>query len=140
MNTSPRPWRQRRSIRAILTALLLIAAAVVIAIIRSDTSQIIIYNHSDASLDPLTVRACGQEFVLSQISDEGSVRLRLQKRGGESSIELLSPSTGWRWEGSYIEPRGGYLVFIHIRRGMEVETSTQISAWQHLVSGREAGD
>jgi hypothetical protein len=140
MSTTARSsWKKRRIILPAL-ALLLVAVALAIAVIRSDTSEIMIYNDTGATLGPLTVRACGQQYMFNQIADETSVRIQSSKGGPASPVELkISGEPAWHWEGSYLESRGGYLVFVHLRPGMEVETNTQISIWQQALFGRSVG-
>ncbi len=137
MKTMDRPWWRKRRIVLPLVTFALLCVTLVVAVVRSDQSQIVIYNESDSSLGPLTVSACGQRSVFSRIEDDTSVRIRLDGAGGESAVQLSLPS-GWIWEGGYVEPRGGYLVFIHVRPQMEVEVHTQISLWQRIVFGRDA--
>ena len=141
MNAKPRVWWKRRRFLAPAGALLLIAMALATAILRSDTSQIIIYNDTGAAIGPLSVRACGQSQVLPEIPDETSVWVRLKAGRGAGPVELSLPvEPAWHWEGSYMESHGGYLVFIHLRHGMEVEENTQISFWQQLLYGRNPGE
>jgi len=135
MNTSARPWWKRRFILFPSIGILLLLAALAIALVRSDTSQIVIYNNTGAAIGPLTVRACGQDATFRQIPDETSVRFRLHRGGSASGVELETPEEKWHWEGSYLESHGGYVVFIHLRRGMEVETNTQLSIWQQILPG-----
>jgi hypothetical protein len=140
MSAPPRVWwkKKRVLLPAALAALLL--AALAVAIVRSDTSQIMIYNNSEAALGPLTLRACGQEYVIASIADETSVRFRLPRGGPAGEVELSLPGNPpWQWKGEYVEDHGGYLVFIHFRRDREVEAHTQISLWQQALFGRQPG-
>jgi len=140
MNTPSKPWWKKRRIVWPSATLILLFGALAIAILRSNSSQIILYNDTGAPLGPLVVHACGQEVTFAKIEDENSVRMRLKPVGGESSIELSLPANpAWRWEGGYLEPKGGYLVFIHVRQGLEVEIHTQISFWQQVLFGRNPG-
>lgn len=134
--TDDRPWWRMRRILLPFVTFALLLVALVIAVVRSGQSQIVIYNESHSALGPLTVSACGQRSVFSRLDDDTSVRVRLDDSGGASGVELSLPG-GWTWAEGYIEPRGGYLVFIHIRPQMEVEMHTQISLWQRLLFGRE---
>jgi hypothetical protein len=137
MKTASRPWWKKRRVLWPLVTFFLLTATLVVALIRAGSSQIIIYNDTGEPLGPLIVRACGQEATFPPIADETSVRLRLRNRGSESGVSLALPSNpDWRWEGGYVEPSGGYLVFIHIRRGLEVEIDTQLSFWQQLLPRR----
>ncbi len=115
------------------------AFALTIAVVRSNNSQVIIYNDTGGPLVGLTVKACGEETAYSLLDDQSSVRLRLSSGGTSTGVELSTPSNGWHWDGGYIEPRGGYTIFIHVRKGMEVETNTDISFWQQLLFGRNGG-
>jgi hypothetical protein len=136
MSRNPRPQWKRRRILFPAAALVAFVAALAFAILRSDTSQVIIYNHTGATLGPLTLRACGQEYLLRPIPDETSVHVRLEKEGAVSAVQLSLPATPpWQWEGAYLEPRGGYMVFVHLRPSMEVDSSTQISVWQQMIFG-----
>lgn len=138
-HSPPRAWWRKRRVLLSTFVVLLFVAAPIIALVLSDRSQIVIYNNTGSTVGPLPVRACGQEFRFSQIPEETSVRVRLKKEGPESGVELMLASANWHWDGSYIEPHGGYIVFIHVRRGSEVETNTQFSIWQQMLFGRGAG-
>ncbi len=137
MKTNSRPWWKKRRVLWPLATFLLLTGSLLIAVVRGHSSQIIVLNDTGAALGPLLVRACGQEQTFPTIADDTSVRLRLRNRGGESGVELALPAQpDWRWEGGYVEPTGGYVVFIHIRRGLEVDLETQLSFWQQLLPRR----
>jgi hypothetical protein len=140
MSAGARVWWKRKRVLLPMVLTLLIAIALGIAVIRSDTSQIMLYNDTGATLGPVTVRACGQEFVVPSLADETSVRFRLAKVGAAGEVELLlAGEPPWQWKGEYVENHGGYLVFIHLRRDREVEAHTQISFWQRMLFGRVPG-
>jgi len=139
MNAPRKSWWQRWRFIAPALALLLLAVSFGIALVRSDTSQVIVYNHTGTNLGPLTVWACGQQFLFPRVPNETSVHIRLRNNDSGSGVELSTPTGHWHWTGSYLESHGGYLVFVHLHRGMEVETSTQVSIWQQLLFGRTAG-
>lgn len=121
-----------------VVSLLLFTCAAAIAFIRSDTSQVIIYNDTGTALGPLSVTACGQKMEIPALDDRASIRFRLANSGGESSIELRALNgPAWTWTGEYIEPSGGYLVFVHLRAGLEVETNSQISFLQKMIGGEQ---
>lgn len=140
MSTVPRAWWKKKRVLLPAVLLLLVALALGIAIVRSDTSQIMLYNDTGAALGPITVRACGQEFAVPSLADETSVRFRLAKGEATGEVELsLAGEPPWKWDGEYLEDHGGYLVFIHLRRDREVEAHTQISFWQQVLFGRQVG-
>lgn len=139
MKTAIRPWWRKRRILLPLLTVLSLVIAFILAASRSDQSQVVIYNESGAPLGPLTVTACGQQKLFPRVADDTSVRMRLEAIGSASSVELSLPAyPPWRWDGGYLEPRGGYLVFIHIRPNLEVELHTQISLWQRVLFNRSS--
>lgn len=139
MNAAPTPWWKRRRHLA-LAALALLLVALAVAVIRSGTSQIIIYNETGSTLRGLTVEVCGQRNVFPILDIEESVRFRISPGGPASSVKLTLPGEPpWQSETEYVESSGGYLVFIHIRPGLQVESHSQISFWQQFIHGRSGG-
>lgn len=140
MSDESRPWWKKRRVLLPAASFLLLAVALAVAIVRSDTSQVMVHNETGAALSGLVVSACGQQMTFPEVPDETSIRMRLAPQGEATAVELSLASGAWRWEGSYLEPRGGYLIFIRLRRDRDVEVHSQISFWQRVVFGRAASE
>jgi len=130
----PRWLRKRVWLPLVLIAGVTVAS--VIAFVNSNASAIMIYNETGDSISALKVAACGQETVLRGLTEEESFRLELKETGtpGEIALETAADPP-WRWQGGYIETRGGYRVTIRLWPNGEVEIHTQISLWQRLFRG-----
>ena len=113
-------------------ALLTITLATTVAIVRSAASRVVVYNETGGVLDELTVTACGQTQSFRSVHERESVRLKLQP-GGEASEITVSTNGAIMWHGDFVEPRGGYRAFVHLRRDGQVECNTTISVWQKLL-------
>jgi hypothetical protein len=137
MNSTPRRrlWLRKR---VLLPALFLVgmAFALPIAVLKSDTSRIIIYNETGRTISGIRVLACGQETSRGKFDDEESFRWKLGQTGapGEITIETAT-SPPWHWNGGYIKPRGGYRIIITLLPDGETAVQTQISIWQRWSHG-----
>jgi hypothetical protein len=111
-----------------------LAGALATAVMRSDTSRIIVYNETGAMIPALRLTACGQEKALTDIGADESFRWKLRPMGtpGEIFIETAANPT-WQWRGGYIKPHGGYRVIIRLLGAGEVEVQTEVSIWQRLL-------
>lgn len=133
--SSRSPFRQKRVLLP-LASLLILTGAAFMAVLRSDTSRVIIYNQTGAPIVGLKVAACGQQAVFRNVAEEESFRWKLAPTGAASDIELETAVVpAWRWRGAYIEPRGGYRVTLRLWPDGGVEVHTQISLWQRLFAG-----
>jgi hypothetical protein len=131
-----RSWRFRKRVWLPLLSLLVLAGALALAVARSDTSKIIVYNETVAPIGALKIIACGQQTVLRNLAEKESFRWKLAKTGSPGEIEIETASNPpWRWQGGYIEPRCGYRVTLRLRPDGAVEMHTQISIWQRLFRG-----
>jgi len=131
--TQLRPWwLRKRFLFPTIMALGLVVASVV-AFVNSDASTIVVYNETGDSISAIKVAACGQETVLREMAEEESFRIRLKEAGtpGEIAIETAA-NPPWRWQGGYVQTRGGYRITIRLWPNGEVELHTQISLWQRL--------
>ena len=131
-----RPWWLRKRVWLPLFLIGGVTVASVIAFLNSNASAIMIYNETGDSISALKVIACGQETVLRSLTEESSFRLELKETGtpGEITLETAG-NPPWRWQGGYIETRGGYRITIRLWPNGEVEIHTQISLWQRLFRG-----
>jgi hypothetical protein len=125
-------FRRKRVLLPLLSLVILVVAAFV-AIILSDASHVIVYNQTGASIAALKVTACGQTRVFLNLDDQDSFRWKLAPTGelGEIALETAADPP-WRWQGSYIQPRGGFRVTLRLWPDGEVEAYTQMSLWQRL--------
>jgi len=131
-----RPRWLRKRVWLPLVMIAGVTVASVVAFVNSDTSAIMIYNETGDSISALKVIACGQETVLRGLTEESSFRLELKETGTPSEIALeTAADPPWRWQGGYIETRGGYRVTIRLWPNGEVEIHTQTSLWQRLFRG-----
>jgi len=132
----PRPWWLRKRLWLPALALLISAGTLTVAILRSDTSRIMVYNETGAPLGALRLAACGQAVVVPGLGEEESYRWGLAHTGqaGEITIEAASDPP-WRWQGGFVEPQRGYRITLRLWPEGEVEVHTQISIWQRLVQG-----
>ena len=131
-----RPWWLRKRVWFALSFLLGLAGALVVAVVRSNTSTIIVYNQTGSPIDALWISACNQQAVLRDLGEDDSFRWSLAPIGEPGDIGLETASNPpWRWQGSYVESRGGYRVTLRLWPNGEVESHTQISLWQRLVKG-----
>ncbi len=124
-------WWRRKRVMLPLLSLVLIAGAIGLAVWRSDTSTVVVYNQSGGPLPGIIVRACNQSRNVARLDEDASFRLRLEPHGegGEVGLELATePPT--RWHGAHVEPTGGYRVTLRVWPAGEVEAHTQISIWQ----------
>ena len=111
------------------------SVAAVIAMIRSDTSTIVIYNETGLPLPPLIIQACHQSKTFPHLDDEQSVRWRLQPHGLPGPIHLEVATTPlWTWDGDIIQSHGGYRVTIRLETGNQVEAYTDYSWWRRTFS------
>lgn len=116
-----------------------IAVAVVVAVLRSDTSRIIVYNETGERIAGVKVSACGQAAMFRNLEEQDSVRWKLSDTGGAGEIELeTAAEPPVRWKGGYIEPHGGYVVTLRLWSDGSVEVHTQISLLQHWFRGSPA--
>jgi hypothetical protein len=117
-------WRRRRLWLGIWGGLVVIALTV--ALVRSNDSNIVIYNDTGFALP-----ACGQDFTLAGIAAETSIRIRLLDEGAASDIQMKIMSVEpIVWEGGYIEPSGGYRIEVRVSSDMSIRFGSQISFWQ----------
>ena len=129
-----RPWWMRKRILIPFLFMVGVASALVVAVVRSDTSRIILYNETGAAIPALRLAACGQERVLQDVGQDESFRWKLRRSGAPGDILIESASNPpWQWRGGYIQPRGGYRVIIRLVAAGEVEVQTEISIWQRLL-------
>ncbi len=120
---------RKRVILPILS-LVLLAIAGGVALLNSNHSRIVVYNQTGIPIAALKIQACGQSIVFQNLQDEDSVQWTLAPRGSESDIVLeTAADPAWRWEGGYVEPRGGYHIAIRLWPDGEVEVHDQISIW-----------
>ena len=136
---NPTPLRSRwlrKRVWLPLLFLLALAGALALALARSNTSKIIVYNQTGTAIGALKLAACGQQTVLRNLGEEESFRWKLAPAGAPGVIALETASNPpWRWQGGYIEPRRGYRVTFRLWPDGEVEMHTQISIWQRLFRG-----
>ena len=129
-----RPWWQRRRLWLGVWALLVVFVLLV-AIGRSNHSAIVIYNETGFPLPTIRVTACGQEFSLPRIAAETSKRVRLEKSGLPSDIQIeVLAAEPIHWEGGYIEPIGGYRIEIRVLADLSFQFGSQISFWRRWES------
>jgi hypothetical protein len=132
----PLSFFYRKRLLLPLVSLLLVASMTGIAIRRSDTSEIVVYNLTGAPLPPLRVAACQQTRTFPALPEESSFRWKLARKGPGSEVELeLAQDPPWRWQGSYLEPRGGYRISLRLWPDGQVEEHRQISWWQRIIKG-----
>lgn len=124
-------WKRRRVIWPIGTLLFLVVAAG-LAVTRSNTSLVVVYNETGARISELTVTACGQSKSFHDVNEFESVRFRLSPTGSESDVCVLTNGVVL-WRGEYIEPTGSHRTLVHLRRGGMVEAVTTISWLQNTV-------
>ena len=124
-----KPWWRRRRLWWPLAAVAVLGAAFWLALVRADTSRILVYNNTGETIAELTVTACGQSRTFREVEFGDSVRLKLVPTGGESDITILT-NDAVMWHGDYIEPRGGYFAVIHLNRNGDVESRTSLQAWR----------
>ncbi len=104
---SPRSlWRRRRFWWPV-ASLAALAAALTLAVVWSQTSQVVVYNLTGEAVPSLTIMACGQRRTFHDVGDGESVRFALAPAGEPSEIVLSTPGATL-WQGEYMEPRGGY--------------------------------
>jgi hypothetical protein len=128
-------FRRKRILLPIVSLLFLIAAAYM-AVLRSESSRIIIYNQTGEPIAILKVAACSQSTLFLKVEEEGSFRWKLEPEGSPDEIELEAVSEfPWEWRGAYIQPTGGYRVTLRLWPDGEVEVHTQISLWQRMFRG-----
>lgn len=127
-----RNWWQYRRVQVSLGGGLIVLLALAIAVLRSGTSRIVVYNDTGAVLVQLTITACGQSRTFPTIQEGESVRLSLDGSGRASDI-MLSTHGVTIWRGEYMEPRGGYRALLHLRRDGQADASTSISWWQEML-------
>jgi len=99
---------------------------------------VILYNDTGETIPELHVFVCSQSYVFDSIEAEDSIRIRLKPYGAASDIRIERPNPPWRWQGGYIEPKGGYRSVIHLQPDGLVEENTQFSWWQSAVFGKRA--
>jgi hypothetical protein len=135
------PWWLRKRVWLPLLFLLGLAGAFAVAIARSNTSKIILYNETGTAISALKITACGQETVFRNVAEEESFRWKLAQTGapGEIAIETAS-DPAWRWRGGFIEPHGGYRVTLRLWPNGEVDLQTQISIWQRFLHAAPKSD
>ncbi|MEI6192996.1 MAG: hypothetical protein WCS42_01550 [Verrucomicrobiota bacterium] len=128
-----RPWWLRKHVWLPLALIAGLTVASVVAFVDSDASTLMIYNETGRSISALKVAACGQETVLRGMDEEESFRWQIKETGTPGEITLESAANPpWRWQGGYIQTRGGYRVTLRLWPDGEVELHTQISLWQRL--------
>ena len=95
---------RRKRVLLPLLSLMMLAGTVLVAVLRSDTSCIIVYNETGASITALKVTACGQSTVCLNLDEENSFRWKLAQSGdlGEIALETATDPP-WRWHGAYVE-------------------------------------
>lgn len=131
-----RPWYRRKRVLLPLALLLALGVALAVAVARSGVSRIIVYNETGQAVTGLHLEACGQSRNFPGLPIEGSVRWKLARVGSASEITLeLATEPPVRWQGAYIEPRGGYVIALRIWPDGQVEAHTQISIWQRWFNG-----
>lgn len=130
---SKRKWWQLRRVQWPLGALLMLGGAAGLAIARSNSSRVVVYNETGGSIAELVVSACGQSQVFQDVGERESVRLKLATTGNESDIAIATNGVAM-WRGDYLEPRGGYRAIVRLRRDGQVESTTTVSSWQRLFS------
>ncbi|MEI7533288.1 MAG: hypothetical protein WCK57_02885 [Verrucomicrobiae bacterium] len=114
-----------------LIFLLGVAVALAVAVSKSDTCKIIIYNETGKIISALKITACGQETALRDLTEEESFRWKLAKNGAPGEITLeTAANPPWRWHGGYIKTHGGYRIILKLEPDGEVEVQSQISVWQ----------
>lgn len=119
-----------------LASLLLLSVSGYVAVLRSNTSRIVVYNQTGAPIAALRAVACGQTNLFRNLAEEDSFGWKLSPTGDASDIELeMAVEPPWRWRGGFIQPRGGYRVTLRLWPDGEVEAHTQVSFWQRLVHG-----
>lgn len=119
-----------------VVSLLLLIGAGGLALHRSDTSRVIVYNQTGSPIVLLRITACSQSTVFRDVGDEDSFRWKLRPGGTPGEIELETATEPvWQWRGAYIRPRGGYRVTLRLWPDGVVEAHTQISFWQRLLRG-----
>jgi len=124
--------RKRILIPGAIAAMLL--AALGLAIVRSNTSRIIVYNNSGERLPGLRLGACGQSHLFAGLDDEDSVRWKLGPNGPGTEVELeMAAETPQVWHGVYIEPKGGYIVTLRVQPDGSVESHSQIAFWRRFL-------
>jgi len=107
-----------------------------IAMLRADTSTIVVYNDTGNPLPPLLLQVCNQTKTYAHLDDQQSVRWRLKPAGLPSAIHLEVATTPlWTWDADTpIHTRGGYRVIIRLEMGNQVEAYTDYSWWRRTFS------
>ena len=123
-----KPWWRRRRLWWPLAAAAVLGAAFWFALVRADTSRIVVYNNTGEAIEELTVAACGQSRTFRGVEADSSVRFKLAPTGGESAI-AISTNSAVLWQGDYIEARGGYYAIVRLNRDGDVECHTSLQAW-----------
>lgn len=119
--------------------LLAMALTAGLAVIRSNTSRIIVFNETGKALAAVRLQACGQSRTFNNVPVDGSVRWKLEKHGAASEVSLeVATEPPLQWHGSYVECRGGYAVTLRIWQDGTIEEHRQISFWQRMLKGAPA--
>ena len=129
---SQRKWWQLRRVRWPAAALVTIALATGVAIVRSAASRVVVYNDTGGVIEELSVSACGQSQTFRAVHERESVRFKIQARGEASEITITT-NGAVMWRGDYLEPSGGYRAIVRLRRDRQAECTTTISVWQKLL-------
>ena len=127
-------WQRRRVVWPAV-ALVILATALAVAAMRSGASRVLVYNETGASIAELGITACGQSQLFRNVADASSVRFKLAPTGRESDLAVVTNGTVM-WHGEYLEPRGGYLAVVRLRRDGQVECRISVSWWQRSILGR----
>lgn len=136
-----RCWYRRKRVLLPAALLALAAAALALAWSRSGASCIVVYNETGQDLPGLRLAACAQTKSFRSIPAEGSVRWELAPHGDASEIALeLASEPPVKWEGAFVEPRGGYIVTLRLWPDGQVEGHTQVSYWQRVFNGASGPD
>ena len=111
----------------------LLAALLAIGILSSNTSWVAVCNNTGATIPELTIAACGQSRTFHDLENQNSVVLKLASRGGAGEAAVFLGDTKPFWHGGYVEPTGGYRAIVRLGRNGEVECSTFVAEWQHIL-------
>ena len=131
-----RSYLRRKRVLLPLLSLVGLLASVVVAILRSETSRIIVYNQTGETIAAIKLDACGQSAVFRNVEDDGSVRWKLEKSEAAGEVELeTGPTPEIHWKGASVHARGGYMVTLRVWSDGTVEDHTQITLWYRLVHG-----
>ena len=118
---------------------LLLAAGMAVALVRSAVSTVVVYNETGAPLPPLVIRVGGGTWTFPSMAEEESVRIRLGGPGPGGPLELeLVKEPPWEWRGGHVEPTGGDRVAVRLYPDGVVEWDSQVSFWQGLIRGDSA--